>query len=356
LNNILRVGIIGATGMVGQQFVRLLENHPWFKITLLAASSRSAGKEYHIAVSNKWKLSSSIPEYVKNFVVVDANEIAIIKNSCDFVFCAVDLSKEETIKLENSYAEAGLPVFSNNSAQRFAIDVPMIIPEVNSDHLELLRHQQKTRGYDKGFVVVKPNCSLQSYVPVLHAVKEFKPQKVFVTTFQAISGAGKLLEEATELYDNCIPLPGEESKSELEPKKILGTYLDGRIQDSEIAISAHCQRVATSDGHLAALSIKFSEKVSEELIIKALQVYEPVPQSLKLPHAPIPCITVFTEPERPQVKLDRMVGNGMGLAVGRIRTCPLFDIKLLALSHNTIRGAAGGALLTAELAYKKGYL
>lgn len=352
----LRVGIVGATGMVGQQFIRLLEKHPWFSIAVLAASSRSAGKTYAEAVQGRWKLPSAIPEAIKTMIVLDADDALALAAQCDFVFCAVDLPKNETIALENKYAVAGLPVFSNNSAQRFIADVPMIIPEVNPEHLALIEVQKKKRGYQRGFIVVKPNCSLQSYVPILKALETYHPLEVFVTTFQAISGAGKLLAEVPDLLDNAIPLAGEESKSENEPLKILGTYGDEHIVDAKIKISAQCQRIPTSDGHLATLSIKFRNKPSVSQAIEALKHFEGEPQKLHLPHAPMPCFTLFSDPDRPQVKLDRNVGNGMGFAVGRIRECPVFDLKMLALTHNTVRGAAGGAVLTAELAYKKGFL
>lgn len=352
----LRVGILGATGMVGQRFVTLLDNHPWFETAVLAASARSAGQTFEAAAAGRWKIQEAMPQALKNLVVRDVNEVQDIAHSVDFVFCALDLDKEEIKKLEFCYAENGVPVVSNNSAHRWTPDVPMIIPEVNPEHLKLIRIQRKNHGWKKGFVVVKPNCSLQSYILPLKALEEFKPACVYVTTLQAISGSGKTLAGAPEILDNVIPLPGEEEKSEREPLKILGRLSKGRVKDSAIKITAHCNRVAAQDGHMAVVSVKFKKRPSREDIIGAWRSWRPAPQELMLPSAPQPCIEYREGEDRPQTRLDRGAGGGMAIVVGRLRECRLLDYRFMALSHNTIRGAAGGAILTAELLYKSRFL
>lgn len=352
----LKVGILGATGMVGQRFITLLDGHPWFQAVSLAASPKSTGKTYVDAVEGKWKLNLDIPTNLRSVIVKNVNDIDSIKNEVDFVFCALDMGKEEIIDLENAYAESGIPVISNNSANRWTEDIPMIIPEANANHINLIDVQRKNRGWDKGFIVVKPNCSIQSYVPVLSALKEFEPDKVFVTTFQAISGSGKLLKDVPEIQDNIIPLPGEEEKSEKEPLKIFGKLINSGITTSNIKITAHCNRIAVEDGHMAAISIEFKNKPSTNQIIETIKNWEPETVKLKLPSAPKPTLIYLKDEDRPQTKLDRDTGNGMAISVGRIRKCNLLDYKMLCLSHNTIRGAAGGAILTAELLRAKKYL
>lgn len=344
------VGILGATGMVGQRLITLLKNHPWFEVTHVSASSRSAGKTYQEAVEGRWQMNEEIPENIKNLLVDDVQNI---NSEVDFVFCALDMDKQAIIDLENKYAAAGIPVVSNNSAHRWTEDVPMIIPEVNPDHLDLIEFQRKNRGWQKGCIAVKPNCSIQSYVPVLHALKEFEPDKVFVTTMQAISGSGKNLSQCPEIQDNVIPLAGEEIKSEQEPLKILGKLNNGKIELNDLKITAHCNRVAAEDGHMATLSISFKNKPNKDQIIDAIQHYQSIPQKLNLPSAPQPCLQFLEESNRPQTKLDRNFQNGMGISIGRVRECNLLDYRIMCLSHNTIRGAAGGAILMAELMVEK---
>jgi aspartate-semialdehyde dehydrogenase len=353
----IRVGILGATGMVGQRFVTLLKNHPWFDVAVLAASPRSAGKTYLEAVEGRWKIEPSLPESVADILVEDVANVASIAPRVDLVFSALDLDSAAIRDLENAYAGSGVAVVSNNSAHRWTTDVPLILPEVNPDHLELIKVQRRNRGWDKGLIVVKPNCSLQSYVPVLAALHDYQPERVFVTTFQAISGSGKRLNECPEIMGNVIPLKGEEEKSEQEPLKILGTLGALGIENVEgLKISAHCNRVPVEDGHLAAVSVGFREKPPLETLRRVLAEWQPEPQRLLLPSAPQPFITLLDGEDRPQSRLDNMVGKGMGLAVGRLRECPVLDVRFMVLSHNTIRGAAGGAILTAELLYSKGYL
>lgn len=351
-----KVGILGATGTVGQRLISLLENHPLFEVCALAASSRSANKSYQEAASGRWKMATAMPERLKSLPVFDVNEIANMKESCDFVFSAIDLDKKQTQDLEDSYAKAEIPVVSSNSAHRWTEDIPMIIPEVNTTHLELIELQKKRFGTKRGFIVVKPNCSIQSYVPAMAALKEFGLKSAFVTTYQAISGTGRNLSESPEAVDNIIPLPGEEEKAEQEPRRVLGTLDNGKIALASLSISAHCNRVPTEDGHYAVVSIGFERKPSKEQILAAWKNWSPEVQSLKLHSAPTPILSYFEEVDRPQTKLDRDLQNGMGFSLGRLRYCPVLDFRFSTLSHNTIRGAAGGAILTAELLEAKGYL
>ncbi|PKM63164.1 MAG: aspartate-semialdehyde dehydrogenase [Firmicutes bacterium HGW-Firmicutes-21] len=356
--NKLRAGIIGATGMVGQRFITLLDNHPYFEISVLAASASSSGKLYKDAVAGRWNMSVPIPACAADMTVLNAADIDEIRKHADFVFCAVDMPKDEIKKLEDAYAKAELPVVSNNSAHRWTEDVPMVVPEINSDHFNAIEFQRKRLGTKKGFITAKPNCSIQSYVPALNPLLEYGIKAVSVTTFQAISGAGKTFETFPEIVDNVIPyIGGEEEKSEKEPLKIWGSVKDGRIVPaSSPAISAQCIRVPVIDGHLAAVSVSFDRKPSREAILEAWALYKGEPQILGLPHAPEQFVTYIDEPNRPQTGLDRDIYGGMGVTVGRLREDNIFDYKFICLSHNTLRGAAGGAVLTAELLYKKGFL
>ena len=354
-----RVGVIGATGMVGQRFLSLLENHPWFTVTALAASSRSAGRTYKDAVGSRWKLSAPMPEKYADMVVFDAtSDIEKIAELVDFVFCAVDMKKDEIKALEESYAKAEIPVVSNNSAHRWTEDVPMVIPEINDSHYEVIEAQRKRLGTKRGFIAVKPNCSIQSYVPALTPLMKFKPTKVVVTTYQAISGAGKTFNEWPEMIDNVIPyIGGEEEKSEKEPLKVWGKVIDGKIVNSDgPVISAQCIRVPVSDGHTAAVFVSFETKPTKEEIIEAWNEYKGLPQMLDLPMAPEQFITYFEEDNRPQAALDRDIHKGMGVTLGRLREDSIFDYKFVGLSHNTLRGAAGGAVLNAELLCAKGFI
>lgn len=355
-----RVGIIGATGMVGQRFIGLLSDHPWFDVTVLAASSSSAGKKYKDALGNRWAMSYPVPEEINNMQVMDAADIAAIKPLVDFVFCAVSMSKTETRELEESYAKADIPVVSNNSACRMVPDVPMVIPEINAGHLEVLDKQKSRLGSKKGFIVVKPNCSIQSYVPALTPLMHFGIKAVSVCTYQAVSGAGKTLETWPEMQDNVIPyIGGEEEKSEQEPLKVWGSLDKDNsaiLTSSYPVISAQCLRVPVSDGHMAAVSVTFDKKPTREEILRIWQEVETEPQKLGLPSAPTPFLTYFDEDNRPQTKLDRDIGNGMGISIGRLREDSLFDYRFVCLSHNTLRGAAGGGLLTAELLCAKGLI
>lgn len=354
----LRVGVIGGTGMVGQRFITLLENHPWFEVTAIGASERSAGLPYEKAVEGRWKLDMPIPEGIKKINVINASDISRIAGEVDFVFCAVDMKKEEIRELEEKYARAEIPVISNNSAHRSTEDVPMIIPEVNPQHTAIIEKQRKRLGTRKGFIAVKSNCSLQSYVPPVHALMQFGPEKVLASTYQAISGAGKVFSEWPEITDNVIPyIGGEEEKSEKEPLKIWGTIEGDVIKPAPgPAVSAQCYRVPVSDGHLAAVYISFSKKPSKDEILACWKEFKGKPQELKLPSAPAQFLTYFEEPDRPQSRLDRDLENGMGIAVGRLREDNLFDYKFTCLSHNTIRGAAGGGILMAELLKAEGWL
>lgn len=354
----LKVGVIGATGMVGQRFITLLENHPMFEVTALAASGRSAGKKYIDVVDGRWKLQNDIPEYAKNMTVVDAASIDAMKPLVDFVFCAVDMKKDEILALEEAYAKAEIPVVSNNSANRMTPDVPMVVPEINPEHLEIIPYQRKRLGTKKGFIAVKPNCSIQSYVPLLTPLLCYEPYEVVATTYQAISGAGKTFKQWPEMIDNIIPyIGGEEEKSEKEPLKVWGDIVDGKIVPTDkINITTQCIRVPVSDGHTAAVFVKFAKKPTKEQILEKWNSYEGIAQKLKLPSAPEKFITYFEENDRPQAHLDRDIYGGMGITAGRLREDKIYDFKFVGLSHNTLRGAAGGAVLIAELLAKQGYI
>ncbi len=353
------VAVVGATGMVGQRFITLLNEHPWFHIKVLAASARSAGKTYEEAVDGRWAMSTEMPEKVKKLVVKDAvadkEEIA---KEVDFIFCAVDMKKDEIRALEEAYAKLECPVISNNSAHRHTDDVPMIIPEINPEHAEIIEAQKRRLGTKRGFIAVKSNCSLQSYVPALHPLKKYGIKDVVACTYQAISGAGKTFERWPEILDNVIPyIGGEEEKSEVEPMKIWGTMQDGKIVDAtEPRITAQCLRVPVSDGHTAAVFVSFENKPSVEEIKKAWVEFAGEPQALELPSAPKQFLNYFEENDRPQAKLDRNLEGGMAVSVGRLREDKIYDYKFVCLSHNTLRGAAGGAVLMAELLAAKGYM
>lgn len=353
------VAVIGATGMVGQRFVSLLQNHPWFQVTTLAASSHSAGKTYEQAVGSRWMMSTPIPEQVRSIVVKDAvADAEEISRSVDFAFCAVDMKKEEIRALEERYAKLECPIMSNNSAHRFTPDVPMMIPEINDDHAEIIAAQRKRLGTKRGFIAVKSNCSLQSYVPALHPLRSFGITKVLACTYQAISGAGKNFETWPEMVDNVIPfIGGEEEKSEREPLKIWGTLTDTEIVPATApSITTQCIRVPVTDGHLAAVFVSFEKKPTIEEIKNAWQSYAGYPQQHQLPSAPAQFLTYFEEENRPQTKLDRDLEKGMGVSIGRLREDSQYDYKFVCLSHNTVRGAAGGAVLMAETLASKGYL
>ena len=354
------VGIIGATGMVGQRFALLLADHPWFNVKVLAASPRSAGKTYTEAVGKRWAFRDDpIPEKLRDLVVLDATaDIDKIASQVDFVFCAVDMKKDEIKALEERYAKAEIPVISNNSAHRATPDVPMVVPEINPEHIEIIKTQRERLGTKRGFIAVKSNCSLQSYVPALHPLMKFGVKQAMVCTYQAISGAGKTFETMPQIIDNVIPyIGGEEAKSEQEPLKIWGHIEGNEIVSAEgPKISSQCLRVPVSDGHMAAIFVQFENKPSKEEILKAWKEYSGVPQELALPSAPKQFLNYFTEDDRPQTKLDRMLENGMAISIGRLRDDIIFDYKFVCLSHNTLRGAAGGAVLMAELLAAKGYL
>lgn len=354
----LRVGILGGTGMVGQRFISLLENHPWFEVTAIAASPRSAGKTYEQAIAGRWKMSTPMPEAVKNIVVQNVNEVEAVSEQVDFVFSAVDMSKDEIKAIEEAYAKTETPVVSNNSAHRWTPDVPMVVPELNPEHFEVIASQRKRLGTKKGFIVVKPNCSIQSYTPALHALREFEPEVVVATTYQAISGAGKTFADWPEMIDNVIPyIGGEEEKSEQEPLRIWGKVVDGKIEKAAAPIiTTQCIRVPVSDGHTAAVFVKFKKKPTKEQMIAAWRNYKGLPQELSLPSAPKQFIQYCEEDNRPQTKLDRDFENGMGISIGRLREDTVYDYKFVGLSHNTLRGAAGGAVLTAELLVAQKYI
>jgi len=354
----LKVGIIGATGMVGQRFVTLLAEHPWFQIAALAASERSSDKSYAEAVEGRWAMTAPIPASVAGMTVKNAAHLDEVADAVDFVFCAVDMSKDETRALEEGYAKTETPVVSNNSAHRWTPDVPMILPEVNAEHLALLKPQMKRLGTKRGFITVKPNCSIQSYVPALHPLRELGLEKLFVCTYQAISGAGKTFKTWPEMLDNVIPfIGGEEEKSEKEPLKAWGTLKNGAIENArKPVITSQCIRVPVTDGHLAAVFVSFAKKPSKEKILELWKGFEGRPQKLNLPSAPKPLLTYFSEDNRPQTKLDRDAGGGMGVTIGRLRDDLILDYRFVCLSHNTIRGAAGGAVLTAELLKAEGYI
>lgn len=353
----LKVGILGATGMVGQRFITLLDGHPWFEVTTLAASKRSSGKPYHEAVEGRWKMDVDIPSGVKDIVVKDVTEVSAVAAEVDFVFSAVDMTKDEIKAIEYEYAKAEIPVVSNNSAHRWTEDVPMLIPEVNSDHTDIIEAQKKRLGTTRGFISVKPNCSIQSYTPVLAAWRKYKPYEVIVTTYQAISGAGKTFKDWPEMVENIIPyIGGEEEKSEEEPLKVFGHIENGKIVKSdEMKISAQCIRVPVLNGHTAAVFVKLKEKATKEELIKALEDYSGDPQKLNLPSAPKQFIKYHTEDNRPQIKMDVDNEGGFQIGIGRLREDSIYDWKFVGLSHNTIRGAAGGAILGAELLHAKGY-
>ena len=355
-----RVGVIGGTGMVGQRFVSLMEHHPWFQLTVIAASSRSAGKTYEEAVGSRWAIGGEIPAEAKNLVVLDANADAEkIAGMVDFVFCAVDMEKDEIRALEERYAKLECPVISNNSAHRWAEDVPMVIPEVNSGHLAVIEAQRRRLGTSRGFIAVKSNCSLQSYVPALEPLRKYGLDKILVCTYQAISGAGKTFDSWPEIVDNVIPyIGGEEEKSEREPLKIWGSVEDGKIvQAAGPSITAQCLRVPVSDGHMAACFLSFQgEAPSMEQIKADWAAFRGKPQELNLPSAPKQFLHYFEENDRPQTRLDRMLENGMAVSIGRLRPDTQYDYKFVCLSHNTLRGAAGGGVLLAELLCAEGYI
>ena len=354
-----RVGVIGATGMVGQRFALLLHNHPWFEVTCLAASARSAGKTYAEAVGPRWAFPDTpIPANLADLVVMDAAQVEEVAAKVDFVFCAVDMPKAEVLALEEKYAKAEVPVISNNSANRHTPDVPMMIPEINGDHAAVIENQKKRLGTKRGFIAVKPNCSIQSYVPALWPLLDFEPEKVMVCTYQAISGAGKTFATWPEMVDNVIPyIGGEDEKSEGEPLKIFGTLQDGKIVDAaEPVISAQCLRVACTDGHMAAVSVKFRKKPTMEQILERWADALPATAGLGLPHSPEQFLHYFEDPARPQTRLDRDLEGGMAISIGRLRPDPILDYKFVCLSHNTLRGAAGGGVLSAEFLCSKGYI
>ncbi len=354
----LKVGILGATGMVGQRFISLLENHPWYEVCAVAASPSSAGKTYKEAVEKRWKMTTSIPAEVADLTVMDVNNVEEVASKVDFVFSAVDMSKDEIKKIEEEYAKVETPVVSNNSAHRWTKDVPMVIPEINPEHFEIIEAQKKRLGTKRGFVAVKPNCSIQSYAPVLNAWKEFEPYEVIATTYQAISGAGKTFAEWPEMDENVIPyIGGEEEKSEKEPLRIFG-HIEGDeiVPATSPKISCQCLRVPVLNGHTAAVFVKLKKAATKEELIQKLREYRGLPQELDLPNAPKQFITYFDEDDRPQVKLDVDHEKGMGVSIGRLREDSIYDWKFVGLSHNTLRGAAGGALLCAELLTAQGYI
>jgi len=354
----LRVGILGATGMVGQRFISLLEGHPWFEVVTVAASPRSAGKTYEEAVGGRWKMPDPMPERVKGLTVLNVNEVEKVAATVDFVFSAVDMTKDEIRAIEEEYAKTETPVVSNNSAHRWTPDVPMVVPEINSAHFDVIESQRKRLGTTRGFIAVKPNCSIQSYAPCLAAWREFGPTEVVATTYQAISGAGKTFKDWPEMEGNVIPyIDGEEEKSEQEPLRVLGNVENGQIVKAELPkITCQCVRVPVLDGHTAAVFINFEKKPAKEQLIEKLVNYKGFPQEANLPSAPEQFIQYLEEDNRPQVVMDVNFEKGMGISVGRLREDSMFDYKFIGLSHNTIRGAAGGAVLCAEALTAKGYI
>ncbi len=354
----LRVGILGATGMVGQRFISLLENHPWYEVVTVAASPRSAGKTYEEAVGDRWKMTTPMPEAVKKLVVMNVNEVEKVAASVDFVFSAVDMTKDEIRAIEEEYAKTETPVVSNNSAHRWTPDVPMVVPEVNPEHFDVIEFQKKRLGTTRGFIAVKPNCSIQSYAPVLTAWMEYEPYEVVATTYQAISGAGKTFKDWPEMEGNIIPyIGGGEEKSEQEPLRIWGHIENGQIVKAESpVITCQCIRVPVLNGHTAAVFVKFKKKPTKEQLIEKLVNFKGIPQELELPSAPKQFIQYLEEDNRPQVSLDVDFEHGMGISVGRLREDTVYDYKFVGLSHNTVRGAAGGAVLCAELLTAKGYI
>ncbi len=354
----LKVGILGATGMVGQRFISLLEDHPWFEVVTVAASPRSAGKTYEEAVGGRWKMTTPMPEAVKKLIVHNVNEVEEVASTVDFVFSAVDMTKDEIRAIEEAYAKTETPVMSNNSAHRWTPDVPMVIPEINIDHFDVIEDQKKRLGTTRGFIAVKPNCSIQSYAPCLAAWKGFEPTEVVVTTYQAISGAGKTFKDWPEMVENIIPyIGGEEEKSEQEPLRILGRVEGGQIVKAETPkITCQCVRVPVLNGHTAAVFIRFAGKPTKEQLIEKMESYQGFPQEAGLPSAPKQFIRYMEEADRPQVSLDVDYENGMGISIGRLREDSIYDYKFIGLSHNTVRGAAGGAVLCAEALAAKGYI
>ncbi|HJC15558.1 MAG TPA: aspartate-semialdehyde dehydrogenase [Candidatus Fusicatenibacter intestinigallinarum] len=354
----LKVGILGATGMVGQRFIALLENHPWFEVVTVAASPRSAGKTYEEAVGDRWKMTTPMPEAVKKLVVMNVNDVEHVASTVDFVFSAVDMSKDEIKAIEEAYAKTETPVVSNNSAHRWTPDVPMVIPEINPEHFDVIEFQKKRLGTSRGFIAVKPNCSIQSYAPVLTAWKEFEPYEVVATTYQAISGAGKTFKDWPEMVENIIPfISGEEEKSEQEPLRIWGKIENGVIvKAEEPKITCQCIRVPVLNGHTAAVFVKFRKNPTKEQLVEKLVSFRGLPQELELPSAPKQFIRYMEEDNRPQVTLDVDYENGMGISVGRLREDSIYDWKFVGLSHNTVRGAAGGAVLCAETLTAKGFI
>lgn len=354
----LKVGILGATGMVGQRFISLLEDHPWFEVVTVAASPRSAGKTYEEAVGGRWKMTTPMPEAVKKLIVHNVNEVEEVASTVDFVFSAVDMTKDEIRAIEEAYAKTETPVMSNNSAHRWTPDVPMVIPEINIDHFDVIEDQKKRLGTTRGFIAVKPNCSIQSYAPCLAAWKEFEPTEVVVTTYQAISGAGKTFKDWPEMVENIIPyIGGEEEKSEQEPLRILGRVEGGQIVKAETPkITCQCVRVPVLNGHTAAVFIRFAGKPTKEQLIEKMESCQGFPQEAGLPSAPKQFIRYMEEADRPQVSLDVDYENGMGISIGRLREDSIYDYKFIGLSHNTVRGAAGGAVLCAEALAAKGYI
>ena len=353
----IKVGILGATGMVGQRFVTLLENHPWFELVTLAASAHSAGKTYEEAIGSRWKMETPMPEYVKNMVVVDGDDAESVASGVDFMFSAVNMPKDQIRAIEERYAKTETPVVSNNSAHRWTPDVPMVVPEINPEHFEVIEHQRKRLGTKRGFVAVKSNCSLQSYVPALHPLRKYGISDVLVCTYQAISGAGKTFETFPDILDNVIPyIGGEEEKSEQEPLKLWGRIEGDKIVSAKSPrFTAQCLRVPVSDGHMGAVFVRFQNKPSKEEILQAWKEFHGPAQDLELPSAPKQFLHYFEENDRPQPKLDRMLENGMAVSIGRLREDNQYDYKFVCLSHNTLRGAAGGAVLLAELLAAKGY-
>ncbi len=354
----LQVGILGGTGMVGQRFISLLENHPWFEVKVIAASPRSAGKTYKEAVGDRWKMTTPMPEAVKDIVVMNVNEVEAVSKEVDFVFSAVDMTKDEIRAIEEEYAKCEIPVVSNNSAHRWTPDVPMIIPEINPEHIEIIKDQKKRLGTKRGFIAVKPNCSIQSYTPALAAWQEFEPVEVVATTYQAISGAGKTFRDWPEMVENIIPyIAGEEEKSEQEPLRIFGHLENGQIVKAQKpVITCQCIRVPVLNGHTAAVFVRFAKKPTKEQLIDRLVNYSGEPQKLGLPSAPKQFIRYMEEDNRPQVSLDVDYEKGMGISIGRLRPDTVYDYKFVGLSHNTLRGAAGGAVLCAELLKAKGFI
>lgn len=354
----LKVGVLGATGMVGQRFLSLLENHPWYEVVVVAASPSSAGKRYEDAVGSRWKMTTPMPEAYKDLIVMNVNDVDAVASKVDFVFSAVDMTKEEIKAIEEAYAKTETPVVSNNSAHRWTKDVPMVVPEINPEHFAIIESQKKRLGTKRGFIAVKPNCSIQSYAPVLNAWKEYEPYEVVVTTYQAISGAGKTFKDWPEMVENIIPfIGGEEEKSEKEPLRIWG-HIEGDeiVPATSPKITCQCVRVPVLNGHTAAVFVKFKNKVSKEDLIKKLVEYKGEPQELNLPSAPKQFIQYLTEDNRPQVNLDVNFENGMGVSVGRLREDSMYDYKFIGLSHNTLRGAAGGSLLCAEYLTAKNFI